>query len=91
MKHTELRKIIREEIKKELLYENIEAGVKGYLSGALIHFISSLFGGQKSSKEVQAIKKEFDTYIDDKIKNDPEFKSILDKIKAGETDPSKLV
>lgn len=66
------------------------SALKGYLVGALGAFLLKLFGNEKK-KHVDKIKKEFDSYIDNKIKTDPEFKSILDRIKAGETDASKLM
>lgn len=60
------------------------AGLKGYFTGAVGTFLLSLFGDDKK-QQIAKIQKEFGHFIDNKIKNDPEFKSILDKIKSGNT------
>jgi len=84
MKHTELRKIIREEIKKEL-DEGAKGAVLGYLAGVLVDFFTKKKPKKTDmpEKSAEELEKEMKDKLNRRYETDPRFKKIVDDLMAG--------
>jgi len=84
MKHTELRKIIREEIKKEL-NEGAKGAVIGYLVGVLVDFFMNKKPKKPNvpQKSAEELEKEMKDKLNRRYETDPRFKKIVDDLMAG--------
>jgi hypothetical protein len=83
-KKDKLRSIIREEVKKELVYEGAKGAIIGYLVGVLADFFFKKRDKSISStKTKEELEKELKTKLDRKYETDPKFREIVDTLMAG--------